>query len=181
MHNTTLYSTFSWAESNVFRFIMLAHIIRGRCWWYDSREWTFCFILFPCNRWQQRGSLAKWHLTWKCVWNESVKLNSCMQKKLYPLTFTDTWETFMETKQWMWAHWRSRWCVSAVLTVVWKTSHIIDGHAQLSHNKISGLWTKNCVQSWILAPKYLKLWWQCWNTEKFVQDAFHEYSDEKRK
>jgi len=23
-------------------------------------------LLLPCNRWQQRGSLTKWRLTWKC-------------------------------------------------------------------------------------------------------------------
>jgi len=57
--------------------IMLAHSIRGRCWWYNSRGWTFCpvshYVLLPCNRWHQRSSLTKWHLTWKSIWS---KLNS---------------------------------------------------------------------------------------------------------
>jgi len=25
------------------------------------------YILLPCDRWQQRGSLTKWYLTWKRV------------------------------------------------------------------------------------------------------------------
>ena len=46
---------------------MLAHDIRGRCWWDESRVWTFqqyCYILLPCDTWQQKGSLAKWCLQW---------------------------------------------------------------------------------------------------------------------
>ena len=63
---------------------MLVHDIRGGCWWYGSRSWTFppishC-ILLPCDRWQQRRSLTKWHLTWKCILNKGVSLNASMQK-----------------------------------------------------------------------------------------------------
>jgi len=54
------------------------------CWWYASRGWTFppksYYMLWPCNRWQQRGTLTKWHLTWKCIWSKGVTLNSSMQK-----------------------------------------------------------------------------------------------------
>ena len=43
-------------ESNVSDFIMLAHNVRGRCWQYDNRCWTFPlifhFILLLCNRQQ---------------------------------------------------------------------------------------------------------------------------------
>ena len=50
---------------------MMSHDIRGRWWWYSSRGWTFpprfCYILLPCDRWQQRGSLTEWCLTWKCI------------------------------------------------------------------------------------------------------------------
>jgi len=76
----------SCCESSMSHFIMLAHNIRGKWWWYSSRGWnfspTFCYILFLCDRWQQRGSL-----------------NSSMRKKLYPLMFIDACWTFMETKQ----------------------------------------------------------------------------------
>ena len=78
----------------LFYFISLAHRVRGRCWWYGSRGWTFPktfhYILLLSDRWHHRSSLTKWHLTWKCVRSKDVSLNSTMQKKLYPLTSTDT-------------------------------------------------------------------------------------------
>ena len=61
-----------------FNFIMLAHNIRSRCWWYDSRSWKFppiSNILLPCNRWQQRYNLTEWRLTWKC--------QSCVTEQLH--------------------------------------------------------------------------------------------------
>ena len=30
------------SESNASYFMMLVHDIRGRCWWYGNRGWTFC-------------------------------------------------------------------------------------------------------------------------------------------
>jgi len=48
-------------------FIMLDHNIKGECWWYSSRGWTFPkishYILLPCNRWQQRAVWQNgvWH------------------------------------------------------------------------------------------------------------------------
>ena len=44
--------------------------------------------------WQQRGTLTKWCLTWKCTWNKGVSLNSSMQKKWHPLTFVNACEWF---------------------------------------------------------------------------------------
>jgi len=59
------------SKSNVY-FIMLARDIRGRWWWCGSRGGIFPpifhSILLPSDRWQQRGSLTKWNLTWKCHW-----------------------------------------------------------------------------------------------------------------
>ena len=55
---------------------MLARNIRGECWCYGSRGWTFLpifhYILLPCDRWQQRSSLTKWcdieeHMKQRCV------------------------------------------------------------------------------------------------------------------
>ena len=40
-------------------------------------------MLLLCDRWQQRGSLTEWCLTWKCVWSKYVSLNSPMQKRLH--------------------------------------------------------------------------------------------------
>lgn len=41
---------------------MLVRDVRGRRWWCSSRGWTFssmfCYILLPCNRWQQRGNVT---------------------------------------------------------------------------------------------------------------------------
>ena len=56
------------SESNASCFMMLAHDMRGGYRWYGSRGWTFppvfLYILLLCDRWQQRGSLTKWYLTW---------------------------------------------------------------------------------------------------------------------
>lgn len=171
------------SESNASYFILLAHNVRGGRWWYGCRGWTFletlCYMLLPCDRWQQRGSLTKWCLTWKCGWSKSVSLNSSMQKAVYPLTFINALWMFMETKQQMWAQWGSQWCLSTAVTVMGRTSFILDGHAQLSHHKmksvtirsftsISGLQPGNCIQSWILAWIGWKQWWQHWNISKVV-------------
>jgi len=73
------------AESNGSYFMMLAHDIRGGCWWDDSRGWIFLpishYILLLCSKWQMRDSLTEWHLMWKCVWRKGVSLNSSMPKK----------------------------------------------------------------------------------------------------
>ena len=64
---------------------MLAHI-RGGCWWYSSRGWTFpsefFYGLLPFDRWQQRGSPTKWCLTWKYRLGKSVEVNFSMQKNV---------------------------------------------------------------------------------------------------
>ena len=56
------------SKSNASSSIMSVH--RGKCCWYGSRCWTFTPIfgyrLLLHKRWQQRGSLTEWHLTWKC-------------------------------------------------------------------------------------------------------------------
>ena len=79
------------SKSNTFYFTMLVHNIRGRCWSYGSRGWTFPpisrYILLPCDRWQQSGTLTKWCLTWKCRWSKGVPPNCSVWKKLHPLTF----------------------------------------------------------------------------------------------
>ena len=57
--------------------------------------------------------------------------------------------------------------------------NVLDGHAQLSHNKMKCLnqltntncWitTRNCVWSWFTASVRLKLWWHHWNITKLQQ------------
>jgi len=67
------------SENNASYFITSIHDIEGRYWWCGSRGWTFlqirCYML-PCDRWQQKGSLTKWRLTWKCGWSKDMSLNS---------------------------------------------------------------------------------------------------------
>ena len=108
------------SESNASCFITSVHKIRNRCLQSGSRGWTFSaifqHILLPCNRWQQRDSLTQWHLTWTCVGNKGVSLNSFMSKNWHPLTFVDACWMLMETKQWMWPQWGGGCCVSAVVT-----------------------------------------------------------------
>jgi len=147
--------------------IMLANNIRGECWWYGSRGWTFpptlhCIPLLSHARQQQKGYLKNWGLMWKCGWSKGVSLNFSTRETLHPWTFTDACWTFMEIQWWMWAQWNSGWCISAVAIATWKTSHIPDGYPQLSHHKmknvlmssfvwITGLWPGNHAGSWILA------------------------------
>ena len=57
------------SESKISNFVMLAHSVRAGCW-YGSRGWTIplilCYLLLPCDRWQQRGSLKN------VIWHESA-------------------------------------------------------------------------------------------------------------
>ena len=127
------------SKINASSFILLAHV-SGGCWWYGSRGWTlpsiFCYILFLCDTWQQKGNLTKWCQTWKDVLSKGVSLNSSMWKKWHPLTFINACWAFIEIKQWVWAQWGSGWCISAMVTVMWKTHHVPDSHAQTSHHKM---------------------------------------------
>ena len=72
------------SESNASCFMVLAHSSRGRYWWYGIRGWTFppafCYMLLPCDRWDQRGSLTEWHLSWKCRRSKGMELNYSMCK-----------------------------------------------------------------------------------------------------
>ena len=122
---------------------MLAHDVRDRCWC-----WTFQIIfhysLLLCDRQQQRGSLTKWHLTWKCVWMKGNWIPSC--RKMAPTDIHQFSWAFMESKQWMWAQWGSGWCVSAVATATWKTIHVLDGHVQLSPYEMKSVSVSSCMQ-----------------------------------
>ena len=75
--------------------MMLAHDVRGTCWWDGSRGWTFPPVfhyMLLCNWWQQRSSQTNCCLIWKCIWSKGVSLKSSMKQKSHPLTFTDTCE-----------------------------------------------------------------------------------------
>jgi len=83
-----------------------------------------------------------------CHWSPSPR-----REKRHPLTFTDSFWVFMETKQWLWAHWSGMWCASAVETTSWKTSHVRDDSAQLSQNE-ECLNQRTCVK-WQIATREL--------------------------
>jgi len=67
-------------ESSPSYFFILVHDLRGRCWSFGNRSWTFPpifhYILLLCNGWQQRGSL-----TWKCTWSKDMSCNFSLWKK----------------------------------------------------------------------------------------------------
>jgi len=104
---------------------------------------------------------SSWGTVWQNGgWHESMdEAKVChwippCGKKWHPLTFTDACETFVETKQWVWAQWGSGWCVSEVATTTWKTSHVAYKHAQLSHHKIKSVSISSSTQiGW--------WWWLC--------------------
>ena len=109
------------SENNASYFIMFAQKVISRSRWCKSRGWTFptifCYILFLCDRWQQRGCMTDWCLTWKCIWREGASLNSSTWKKTALIDIH--WcllNVEMETKQWMSAHFGGGWCISAVVT-----------------------------------------------------------------
>jgi len=53
-----------------------------------SQDWifppVFCYILLLCDRWQQRGSLLKCHLTWECKWSKGWNwISTCRKNCTY--------------------------------------------------------------------------------------------------
>ena len=136
---------------------MLAHGIRGRFWWYGSRDWTFLLIfhctLLLCGRWQQTGSLTEWCLRWECTWIKAVSLNSSVWKKWHPVTFSKHWWAFLDTSQWMWAQWGGGWCVSAVVTTTL-------GHLRW-YRLLRVQHEGSCL---LLAKMHSWWWWLCWET-----------------
>ena len=117
----TFYLHYTRAGPKVVPPVLWAHNVSGRYWRYSSIGWTFPpishYMLLPYNRWQQRGSLTEWRLTWKCVWSKGGSQNSSMQKKRHPLTSADGFSVFLHTNQWMWAQWSGGWCVSSLVPV----------------------------------------------------------------
>lgn len=140
-------------------FIMLAHNISSRHWWYGYKGWIFPPLFHYILLLVTFGSKgAVWHGSMKqrCV------TNFPHVKKLRPLPFISVFWMFVETCQWMWGQWDRGWCISTVMTVMWKISHILDGHAHTVKNILSSLsveiyrlWSGSCVRTWISAPN-------CW-------------------
>ena len=102
--------------------MMLAHDIRDGCWWYGRRDWAFLpifhYILVLRDRWQQRGSLTTWCLTWKCIWSKSMSLNS--SKKIALINIHWFWTLWRSSSghehRWLmcfnkWWQWHERWAM----------------------------------------------------------------------
>ena len=84
----------------------------------------FCCILLSRDKWQQRDNLTKWCMTWKCLWYKMCNwLPLCRRN-------CNSWHSATLAKSlWMSALWGSWWRVLTVETTMWKTNHILDGHA----------------------------------------------------
>ena len=66
--------------------------------WFYVGQWYQRVMLVI---WQQRGSLTKWHLIWKSIWNKGMLLNSSYEEKIastmiVTLTFINTCWAFMD-------------------------------------------------------------------------------------
>jgi len=167
---------------------MLIHNIRGICWWYASRSWTFPpifgYTLLLCDRGQQRGNLTGRCLTWKCLWSKGVSLNSSMWME--SITHTDIhWHLLNTDGDQTAAVSTVRWWVVwfRVVSAMWKTGYNLDGHSQLSLHimnnvtisssaQIGGLWLENFVWIWISASVHWKWWWQQWKSQ-FIPGKSH--------
>ena len=133
----------SCSKSNGSYFIISANDIKGGFWLDEKVEPSHqCSVSFCCHVIDgSRGALlTKWCLIWKCVWSKRVELNSSMLKKWLQLIFINACWIFMENKECMWAQRCSGWCVSAEMTVMWKTSHVLDDYEQLLQVFMSVTW-----------------------------------------
>jgi len=95
-------------------------------------DWAFLAIKWHMNFWwgqfhiEGRMGLLFWSFSCFCCFlnmrTTSKVMRRCviellyMEKKWPSLTFINICWTLLGTKQWMWAHWDSGWCVSAVAT-----------------------------------------------------------------
>ena len=106
------------AAPKVMSFIMLANNIRGGCWWYGSRGWTFQYSLKFVAMWQMaaEGQSGKTASDVEVCMKQRCVTEFYHVKKWHLLTFTSICWRFMEPKQWMWVWWGGGWCVSAVAT-----------------------------------------------------------------
>ena len=82
------------------------------------------------------------------VWKNGIRHASGMKQRgvtvfllaetVAPIDIHACWR-FMENKQWMWAQWGGGCCFSEVATVMWKTHHVPDGHADFYEYSMQAL------------------------------------------
>ena len=149
---------------------------------------TFCCYATDSSRGAVWQTASEMEVQMKQRRPSGYDVFSACRKKLHPLTFTDVCQTFMETKQWMWAQHGGRWCVSAAVTATRKTGHILDGYEQLPQHKMKSASTSSSKQmgrlwtwSWISASVHWKWWWQRWHIAKFAAGESHKCSHRNRR
>ena len=183
------------STSNATYLTMLACEDRGGCWQYGSACWTPTSI--PVHVVVVQHMVTEGQSDRMESDKEERKMQRCEAELLHVerialLIFTDTYQTFMETKRWTWTQWSRGFCLSAVETPVGKTSHIPEGRAHLSHHErktvwissciwISGLWTGTCLQSWTLYFMHWKEKCHHCNRAKFASGGNYEGSPRNRK
>lgn len=87
------------SESSASYCMVLAHTIRGECWWNGSRSWIFApiphYVLLQCDR--------------GAVWPNGADMEVWMQQRggieFLHVAFINVCWTLGDNKQWMWAHW----------------------------------------------------------------------------
>jgi len=103
---------------------------------------TLCCCVTDGSR---ADGLTEQSLSWKWVWSKGVSLNSSMWKKWHP------WHSFMLAEHW----WRPKsgcstvrggWCISAVVMVTWKTSHVLGSHTDFNKRSMQAV---------------VRCWWKC--------------------
>jgi len=127
-HN--FYSSFyeGCSESNASCFMMLAHSIRGWCWWYGSRGWTFPQTpLYFVAVWQlaAEGQSNKMASDVETYMKQRCRTAFLHMEKI---AYTDIHWHLLNVYGWILAQWGSGCCISAVVAVTWKTSYVLDAH-----------------------------------------------------
>jgi len=180
---------------NASYFVMLDHDVRGGCWWYGSRGWTF-----PASI--SLNFVTMWQMTAE---GQSDKMASDMEMRMKQrcvIEFLHAEKIAPNDIHWRLVNVYGDQTVD-VSTVRWWVACFSSGDsdmkdkqrsgcsAQLSHHEmksisisssvqIGGLQLGYCVRSWILASVCWKQWWHRWNIAKFTPDGSHKCSNRNR-
>lgn len=168
---------------------MVAHDVRGRCCvvggitveFEPSCQYCYRAVFCCCVTNGSRGA-------YRMVFDIKLYLVHCLplcEKKWHPLTYIHNCWIFLETESGCEHSERDGWYISSVAAAMWKTSHILDNHAQLSHHEVKSvlissstrvgiLWLGNCVWSWVLVSVHWKKLCQNWNISKLEPGGSHK-------
>ena len=134
----------------------MVHNVRGGCWWYGSRSCALPpilhYILLLCDRWQQRGSVTKEHLTWKCIGSKGGSPNPSMWKN------GTHWHSSMLDEH----LWRPAVAVSTVR--LWMVCFSIGNSHSGSVALVQIFMSAACSSCSLLAKMHSKWWWLRWKT-----------------